>query len=222
VKEQRRSVEPSILSHKQIWGAIDTLAARYGHSASGLARAAGLDPTTFNKSKRLGPQGRLRWPSTESLAKILQVTGASLDEFVGMASRRTVKPAEMSRLLPFLKLKDAAKKNAFDEMGRPSGKAWDQLAFPELSDENAFALEISSDGAAPVFRTGDVVIVSPSAELRRDDRVVIKSREGCSVMRFVRQTAHRVELKSLNPSLPDLVLARDAVEWIARVVFVKT
>jgi phage repressor protein C with HTH and peptisase S24 domain len=50
-----------MLSHKKIWSAIDALAARRGHSPSGLAKAAGLDPTTFNKSKRHGPEGRLRW-----------------------------------------------------------------------------------------------------------------------------------------------------------------
>jgi phage repressor protein C with HTH and peptisase S24 domain len=210
-----------MLSHKQIWGAIDTLAARYGHSASGLARAAGLDPTTFNKSKRLGPQGRLRWPSTESLAKILQVTGASLDDFVGFVTRGAGKRGGPSRQLPLLKLKDAAKKQVFDAQGRPMGKAWDQIAFPDLDDERAFALEISSDGAAPVFRVGDVVVVSPAAELRRDDRVVIRTKDGCSVMRFVRQTTKRVELKSLNPSLPDRVLDKDGVEWIARIVFVR-
>ncbi len=210
-----------MLSHKQIWGAIDTLAARYGHSASGLARAAGLDPTTFNKSKRLGPQGRLRWPSTESLAKILQVTGASLDDFVGFVTRGAGKRGGPSRQLPLLKLKDAAKKQMFDAQGRPMGKAWDQIAFPDLDDERSFALEISSDGAAPVFRVGDVIVVSPAADLRRDDRVVIRTKDGCSVMRFVRQTTKRVELKSLNPSLPDRVLDKDGVEWIARIVFVR-
>ena len=47
-------------------------------SASGLAKRAGLDPTSFNKSKRVTGEGRPRWPSTESLAKVLEATGASL------------------------------------------------------------------------------------------------------------------------------------------------
>jgi phage repressor protein C with HTH and peptisase S24 domain len=59
-----------MLSHAQVWGAIDTLASRYGMTASGLARKAGLDATTFNKSKRQTPDGRQRWPSTESIAKV--------------------------------------------------------------------------------------------------------------------------------------------------------
>ena len=211
-----------MLSHKQIWAAIDSLAAKYDHSPSGLARAAGLDPTTFNKSKRLGPQGRLRWPSTESLSKILQVTGASFDEFVGLISKSSAARAAAARRLPLLKMKDASKKKGvFDAQGRPMGKAWDEIAIPDLDDDRAFALEISSDGAAPIFRVGDVVVVSPAAEVRRDDRCVIKTKEGCSVMRFVRKTAKRLELKSLNPALPDRVFERAAVEWIARIVWVR-
>ena len=94
-----------MLSHKQIWSAIDALAARYGHSPSGLARAAGLDPTTFNKSKRLGPQGRLRWPSTESLSKVLHVTGASLDDFVSLVAK-TNGSRLPTRTVPFISMKD--------------------------------------------------------------------------------------------------------------------
>src|SRR5690606_8708105 len=67
------------LTHPQVWNAIDRLAARYGYSASGLAKKSGLDPTSFNKSKRVTPEGRPRWPSTESIAKILHATGASID-----------------------------------------------------------------------------------------------------------------------------------------------
>jgi phage repressor protein C with HTH and peptisase S24 domain len=209
-----------MLSHKQIWSAIDALAARYGHSPSGLARSAGLDPTTFNKSKRLGPQGRLRWPSTESLSKILQVTGASIEDFVSLLSRGGGRGA--SRMVPFLKLKDLAKKKAFDDDGKPLLKAWDRLSFPDVADDGAFAIEVTGDAAAPVFRDGDVVVVSPAAELRKGDRVLVKTEDGWSVMRLVRRTAKKVELKSLNGSGDEHVFTRDEVEWIARVVWARS
>ena len=70
-----------MFSHDRIWAAIDALAERHRLSPSGLARRAGLDPTSFNKSKRQGVDGRQRWPSTESIAKVLDATGASIDEF---------------------------------------------------------------------------------------------------------------------------------------------
>ena len=208
-----------MLSHKQIWSAIDALAARHGHSPSGLAKAAGLDPTTFNKSKRLGPQGRLRWPSTESLSRILQATNANLDDFVGLMSRGN--SSRGSRQLPFLKLKDAAKKKTFDGNGRPVSKIWGKFKFPDLSDDGAFAIEITNDSAAPLFHIGDVVVASPAAKVKRDDCVIVKGKDGCSVMRFVRQTAKRVELKSLNPDLPNRIVDRGAVESVARIVWVR-
>jgi hypothetical protein len=36
------------LTHARVWSAIDALAHRYGLSASGLAKRAALDPTSFN------------------------------------------------------------------------------------------------------------------------------------------------------------------------------
>lgn len=209
-----------MLSHKQIWAAIDALAARYGHSPSGLARASGLDPTTFNKSKRLGPQGRLRWPSTESLSKVLQVTGASLDDFVAIVSKGSGSRGP-SRMVPFITMKDAQKKRVFDENGEPIPKLWDKFAFPDFGDDRAFALEISNDVAAPVFRNGHVVVVSPSAELRKGDPVVLKNEGACSVMKLARQTAKKIDLKPFNTALDDLSLARDEIEWIARIVWAR-
>ena len=73
-----------MFTHDQIWQAIDRLAQSHNYSASGLAKKAGLDPTTFNKSKRLSADGKPRWPSTESISKILAVTGASMSEFLSL------------------------------------------------------------------------------------------------------------------------------------------
>src|SRR5690606_26417624 len=86
-----------MLSHNRVWAAIDALAERYSLSASGLARRAGLDSTAFNKSKRLSSDGRPRWPSTESLAKIIEATNSSVDEFFALVEDRA-KP--LARPLP--------------------------------------------------------------------------------------------------------------------------
>jgi phage repressor protein C with HTH and peptisase S24 domain len=160
----------------------------------------------------------LRWPSTESLSRIFQATGATFDDFVGLMSRGGTRG---SRQLPFLKLKDAAKKKAFDGDGRPVSKAWGKLAFPNLNDEAAFALQITNDGAAPLFCIGDVVVVSPAAKVKRNDCVVVKGKDGIAVMRFVRQTAKRLELTSLNPEMPDRVMERETVDWVARIAWAR-
>ena len=70
------------LTHAGVWQAIDRLAEKHDISTSALARLAGLDPTTFNKSKRITKEGKQRWPSTETVAKVLEATGETFAEFV--------------------------------------------------------------------------------------------------------------------------------------------
>lgn len=69
------------MTHDDIWHAIEEFAVQHGMSCSGLARCSGLDPTTFNKSKRWTKEGQPRWPSTNSISKILSSTGASIQDF---------------------------------------------------------------------------------------------------------------------------------------------
>ena len=90
-----------MLTHAQIWSAIDRLAERNGLSPSALAKRAGLDPTTFNKSKRITPDGRARWPSTESVSKSLAATGATLDQFISLISDGAQPAADAVPLIGF-------------------------------------------------------------------------------------------------------------------------
>ncbi len=70
-----------MLTHNSIWNAIDTLATQSKMSVSRLAIKAGLDPTSFNKSKRTTKDGKDKWPSTETIAKILPIANVSFVEF---------------------------------------------------------------------------------------------------------------------------------------------
>jgi phage repressor protein C with HTH and peptisase S24 domain len=207
------------LTHAEIWNALDRLASMRGYSASGLARKAGLDPTTFNRSKRFAPGGKPRWPSTESIARVLDATGASLEEFLGLV---TVPPPGGRELhtVPLIGLAQAGNSGYFDDAGFPAGAGWDDIAFPEVGDEHAYALEISGDSMSPVFREGDRVVVSPQAGIRRGDRVVVKTREGeVMAKELARRTARRIELRSLNPDYPDRTLDVADVAWMARIVW---
>jgi phage repressor protein C with HTH and peptisase S24 domain len=207
-----------MLSHAQVWGAIDTLASRYGMTASGLARKAGLDATTFNKSKRQTPDGRQRWPSTESIAKVLEATGASIDEFMGFLDSRDRSGGR--RTVPLIGLAQAGAGGFFDDGGFPTGGGWDEVAFPEVPDPNAYALEISGESMLPLYRDGDIVIVSPNASVRRGDRVVLKTREGEVLAKELkRRTENIIELKSLNPEHPDRTIPLDKVAWLARIIW---
>lgn len=206
-----------MLTHAQIWTAIDRLAARAGLSASGLAKRAGLDPTTFNRSKRITPEGRARWPSTESIAKALTATSTSVEAFMTLIVDTTRAAVQA---VPVIGLAEAGAGGFFDDGGFPVGKGWDEIAFPAVEDEHAYALEISGDSMIPAYRDGDVIIVSPAATIRRGDRVVVKTKDGeVMAKELKRKSAKTVELKSLNADHGERTLRLDEVVWIARIVW---
>jgi len=213
------------MKHEDVWRAIDTLAADNGLSASGLARRSGLDATTFNPSKRRMPDGRARWPSTESVAKVLDATGASLESFTALVSgaralASTAPPRGVARRIPLIGLTQAGGEGYFDDGGYPVGGGWDEVSLPEIADANAYALEISGDSMEPVFRDGDQVIVSPAAPIRRGDRVVVRTMAGeVMAKQLARRSARRVDLKSLNPEHRDYSFDLTEVAWIHRIVW---
>lgn len=206
-----------ILSHAQIWAALDALGERYGLTPSGLARKAGLDPTTFNRSKRETPSGRQRWPSTESIAKVLQATGASLDDFMALISAS----GEARRhTRPLIGMAQAGEGGFFDDSGFAVGAGWDEIDILADADEHSYALEIAGDSMAPLYREGDIVLVSPAAPIRRGDRVVVKTTAGeIMAKELKRQTTRSIELRSINPAYPDRIVPREEVSWMARILW---
>jgi phage repressor protein C with HTH and peptisase S24 domain len=207
-----------MLRHSDIWRALDRLAEKHGMSASGLARSAGLDPTTFNKSKRMTAEGKLRWPSTESIAKVLRCTNASLSEFVALVGDDAAGAA--AQRIPVIGYAQAGVEGYFDDGGFPTGQGWDEVLFPHVGDPHAYALEVSGDSMEPVYRDGDIVVVSPQASIRRGDRVVVKTVEGeVMAKQLVRQSAKKIELLSINHAHEDRILNSEDVLWTARIIW---
>jgi len=209
-----------MLSHARIWAVIDQLAAAHDLTASGLARQAGLDSTTFNRSKRFASDGRPRWPSTESIAKILGATGTDLATFLGFGETGSPRPASKTSDLPVLGLAQAGAGGFFDDSGFPTGLGWERIEFPGMG-ENVFALEITGESMLPLYRHGDKIIVARDTPCRRGDKVVIKTRGGEVMAKILRQQgAQSIELLSFNPDHPARTLAFAEIEWMARIVWV--
>ena len=208
-----------MLSHGSVWAAIDRLANARGLSVSGLAKAAGLDPTAFNKSKRIGPDGRPRWPSTESLAKIFDAANADLREFFGFGDAPATKTTP-PRAVPLIGLAQAGSGGFFGDNGLPQGEAWDAVTFPAADTKEIFAIEVQGTSMLPLYRDGDTLIVEPGAEVRKGDRVVVKTKDGEVLAKLLsRKTAKQVELLSLNPEHPNRQFEMADVEWIARIIW---
>ena len=207
-----------MLKHADVWRAIDRLAAKHEMSASRLARRSGLDPTTFNKSKRITKEGKQRWPSTESVSKILAATGDSLAEFVALMGEENA--SGLAQRVPVIGFVQAGDSGYFDYVGYPTGSGWDEVLFPQISDLHVFALEISGSSLEPIYNDGDTILVSPAAGIRRGDRVVVRTKEGeVMAKELSRQSARKIELTSLNKDHPDRTLDVEEIDWMARIVW---
>ena len=210
-----------MLSHRAIWDGIDALARRHGHSVSALAKLAGLDATAFNVSKRISKDGRERWPSTESISKILEATGEGFDAFLtGSGAYMQFNDNQAQRTVPLLGLAQAGTGGFFDSAGFPAGQGWDEIALPAPGDGGIYALEVQGDSMQPLYREGDRIVVSPTEQVRRGDRVVVKTNEGEVMAKILfRQTGKQIELHSLNPAYAPRIFDLADIEWIARIIW---
>ncbi|CAN0371048.1 MAG: helix-turn-helix transcriptional regulator [Hyphomonas sp.] len=202
------------MKHRDIWRGLDALAAHHGLTPSGLARRAGLDPTAFNPSKREGADGRPRWPSTESLARVLESVGSRFEDFAALVDGRR------GAIAPLIGFAQAGQDGFFDDAGFPVGGGWEEVRFPGLETESVYALEISGDSMEPAYRAGDRIIVSPGSEVKPGDRVVAKT-VGGEVMAKVlaRKNTRIVELASLNPAYPVRSFKPSEIAWLARILW---
>ena len=208
-----------MLTHGQIWAAIDALAKRYGYSPSGLARKAGLDATSFNKSKRISPQGRERWPSTESISKILQATGADFDEFARLVEPHRAKRCVPIDLISIDKIKDKKSLNKETLGVDGSLEEFDLLDFGE---DEVIAVEITDDTFAPLYREDDIVVISPTATTRKGDRMLVCTTSGeVLTCELKRRTSRTLEVKFQHSDTPDSSIPRNEILWDARIMWVK-
>lgn len=157
------------MTHEQLWRALDTLAAEKGLSPSGLARLAGLDPTSFNRSKRVGARGP-RWPSTESLSRVLAASGVGLDAFAALvAGGRVLSRGATARspTLPVLLFSRLALQGVdamLDDRER--------MVPPVAAAAPCYLLRMDSDRFEPALRQGGLLVVSPDAAVLPGDRAI--------------------------------------------------
>lgn len=202
-----------MFTHAKLWNALDQLARINGYSASGLAKKAGLDPTSFNKSKRKAPDGKPRWPSTESLSKVLAATESTMSEFIVLMGEepavrekvvieQVAVPAEPlpmpelpTRDLPLLQDDLASDPMTFDETGFPTSPSASYFTMPDGQPElskQAWALEITSSALAPYYQEGDILLIDPHGPARAGDPFLIRRKSEDKLAIYRGQSANPV------------------------------
>ncbi len=208
-------------THEQIWAAIDRLAESHGYSTSGLAKNAGLDPTTFNRSKRLGPDGKQRWPSTESISKILAVTETKMSEFVALMDSSK---AGIPFKIPMAGCDGDSNGNLFKDIQSAPNDVWTYFPFPfpnEGTRDDLFALKLNDNFLEPLYRKNDVLVVEKANKLKQGDRVIILTKDNhMYVQEVFRMSDAGFHFHSLNPEADDQLLKSNEIHWIAKIVWV--
>ncbi|MDD3181867.1 MAG: helix-turn-helix transcriptional regulator [Alphaproteobacteria bacterium] len=204
-----------MLSHKNIWKAIDLLAEHNGLSASGLAIKAGLSSTLFNPSKRTTKK-RERWPSTESIAAILRATETPIEDFIALIT------PENSLKHQSLFLLNLEETSCLTPSGIPlSAEKRDIIPLPGGTDTQSFAVEIADKSFEPAYPEGCRLIVSPAEKPRRDDHVLVRMKTGdIHIKQLGREGIQKVELHPFLKDQPPVTLSRADISWIYRITWV--
>ncbi len=205
-----------IMHHGDIWRGIDLLAAKHSLSPSGLAKLAGLDATAFNKSKRVSVDGRLRWPSTESVSRALAAVDDAFRDFADLID------GAPGVSLPLLDFAEARRDQSFDDFGRPQGDHWETVQMPGAdSADSLYILEVVEASFMPIYRRGDRLVISPAAPIRSGDRVVVRTLDGdIQAYEMGRRSQNRVLLKTLGGDGGASVITPSDIAWIARILWV--
>jgi phage repressor protein C with HTH and peptisase S24 domain len=214
-----------LLSHDMIWRAIDRIAESNGYSTSGLAKRAGLDPTSFNRSKRFTPEGKPRWPSTESISRVLSVTNATMAEFLtlGSSEGKPVRAQPPVPQVPVLALDKARFAGIFDENGFPRGDGWAMVALPSLAPdapEPLYGLRVIGDSYAPLYRHNDLLLCHAGAKLSVGQRAAVLRGSGqiylCDVTSV---SSDRLDVQLLSPERSTFSLPKADILWQARLAW---
>ena len=210
-----------MFSHEDIWVAIDALAKRHGYSTSGLAKKAGLDPTALNRSKRQSPEGKPRWPSTESISKILSVTQSDMQEFILLIEQHT--PEHSPYDIPVIPLDGRLSGRDFDSMGIPKGGRWSlistQGSHSALQTSHCYALNVTSKDFDPVYRQDSLLVATPEMPARTGDRILLCDRSGgIHMARLLRPKQNHVVMRPLVKDTAYQIAIED-VSWMARIIW---
>ncbi len=199
------------MKHETIWKAVDNLAKKNNMSTSGLAKTIGLDPTTFNKSKRFRKDGKKRWPSLNSINKLLNYFNISFDELYGNLLQNHFHGIAISKFST-LKLEsiplDTTQHNSSQELGL------------ETFENISFAIILDTSKYEPIFKYNSNIILKDAKELRRNDRIfTITKDKKLELYEFSADKGTHYELINLSENQKIVDIAVDDILLIKRIVW---
>jgi phage repressor protein C with HTH and peptisase S24 domain len=128
---------------------------------------------------------------------------------------------QQTRTIPVIALERLGSGECFDSAGVPNGTNWGHLDFAGTVGRETFGVEISGGEFDPVYRDGDTLVASRSAEIRRGDRIIIGTHAGTALVRkVVRHDADGYYVEAIGQGGQPQFVAQDQVRFAARILWV--
>ena len=86
-----------------------------------------------------------------------------------------------------------------------------------VRDSNAFALIVKGNSMSPKIEDGDIVVISPSQEIRNGDICVVRVNDE-DVLKKIRMDNYYVNLIPLNPTFEPVSVRKRDVTFIGKVI----
>jgi phage repressor protein C with HTH and peptisase S24 domain len=176
---------------------------------------SGLNSTSFNPSKRLRSEdGTGRWPSTESIAKVLKAAEMTWADFIAILEQTAATPAQpVGKLIialasliypPYRGLKH------FDEHGN------------DVHGRVSYIVNISNDTMSPIYRDGDMIMVSTGMEVKPNHRVLLYPKAGGVLIgKVIAKTEETINLESFQNSSELITIPQDEIAFIHKIDWLK-
>lgn len=206
------------VNHKSLWRGLSRLADERRITKAELARRAGLCGGRLSGGGEWGNK-KLRWPSTETLAAVLDSVGMTLGQFAAMIG--DVGPPAEERM-PLITWQQAQAEGYFNAIRTPTlTGAWDSMLRPRVMSQDAYAIQLVDDTLFPTYRDGDILIACPDAPIRRGDRVLVHT-DANEVLgkEVVVWRNGRLLCHSLNPLAPNHPLTPESILAVHRIIWV--
>jgi hypothetical protein len=203
-----------MISQETFWGVFDEIAKRNGIALSAMSVQTGLDKTSLLPSKR-HHNGEMRWPSTETLARVLNGMGMTERELAEILAGNAI--TTYTTGVPATTMSRLISKKAFNDNGERKLDAWEVVDLP-IADSDTWVVMV--DRHQPDIRDNAQVMVSDKSEIRPGDRVLVVSDAFTGFGKLRRQTATTTVIQDTETG-DDHILQTPEVQKLSRVLWVE-
>lgn len=147
-----------------------------------------------------------------------QIAAMLKDADVNVEEDKTILSA--GRLVPIINKVAAGYPAEFDDLDYPVGIADDYVRCPDMHDPNAFAVRVVGDSMEPRFTEGDIVVFSPTLEVRNGDDCFVRftTPHETTFKRVFFESENKIRLQPRNESYSPTIIDGKRINGIYRAV----